>query len=348
MSTTPPPRTLLGLLSPAGRRDIWSYGKQLSDKAQSLFSPKLPSSPMFEEHATGALASPRPQGGLSDVVLASIHAQHEINEHHSQDQRTNRALMLASALAHRRTEMLVKEGMHRLARLQRTVASQEITIGSLTDSVSELRIEATVQKDATSRLRRALHENTQLLRDSIARYQEDKHAQDALIARQQLVLEKLQQRRVSRDLVVDGVLLLACLAAVNVSLVDVPIRLVLRLLDSSLSFALPARRQRLQAFVRQLLKLLLLVQMYIRSRRLAVSVGLHTSMGDASSYSYQLLRLFRLLSLHMQRSVASRTVHPVPTPEPRTPLRPAVAAEHSFLGSPMLASIATPSQWSKD
>ena len=52
----------------------------------------------------------------------------------------------------------------------------------------------------------------------------------------------------------------------NISLIDLPIRLLLRWLP----------RRRLQTFLRQLIKLAILVPMFLRARGLAMAVGLHS------------------------------------------------------------------------
>jgi hypothetical protein len=106
----------------------------------------------------------------------------------------------------------------------------------LNDSVSELQIEASVQKvtpvvilsyrtgcnitiaPSTSRKHQINpgfdHSGELLQRLGMfltCKYHEDKKAQDALIARQQETLESLMSRRCRQDFVVDGVLALFCL-----------------------------------------------------------------------------------------------------------------------------------------
>lgn len=234
---------------------------------------------------------------------------------------------------------MVKHGMQQLSRLQETVAHQSQTIENLNDSVSELHIEASVQRDATARLRRSLQENTQLLRDSIMRYQEDKKAQDSLIAQQQSAIEMLQLRRCKRDFVVDGILAIVCLGVANITLIDAPLRFLLRIVPPG----------RFRNFLRQLVKLILVAAMFLQSRRLAVGVGLHSSCGSPAAYLTHVLRVFQRLQRHTASASPGRApLAAPPTPARAPPATPARSALPQFLGSPIFAGVVTPSQWTAD
>eukprot|EP00048_Salpingoeca_helianthica_P000035 m.38736 g.38736 ORF g.38736 m.38736 type:complete len:332 (-) comp10028_c1_seq1:95-1090(-) len=327
---------MFGGFSPFSYQQIAEVGRSLKERATTLFSPKTPSTSRSREMIVSPIEI-SPIGTPSRDELNDLRLEIQ-NSSSGSAGSVDRALIVASALAHRRTEVMVRNGMQQLARLEDTVSNQARTIGRLNDSVADLQIEASAQRAATARLRRGLKENTQQLRDSIARCQAEKRAQDELIARQQSAIESMQRSRSQRDFYVDSAIVVACYITVNLSLVDVPLRLLLR----------PVPSPRMHRFSRQLLKLILLCYLFIRGRRMATSVGLHNNVGSASNYASLFMRALQLARLRMQPS--TDRVPPPVSPVDRTPTRPShlTRVTEFFSGSPLTSITATPSQWSAD
>lgn len=137
-----------------------------------------------------------------------------------------------------------------------------------------LNADAEEQREEAERLRSALRSNTSLLESSIQQFRQERQMQDATIAQHQLLIRRLQNRRVKQDGVVDAVLALASLWCVNTTLFEAPVRLALSIIP----------RRKARVWLRQFSKLsaFLYVATYLRGK--AIDFGVHSNVGSFVPY----------------------------------------------------------------
>ncbi|KAG5462366.1 MAG: hypothetical protein BJ554DRAFT_5315 [Olpidium bornovanus] len=140
------------------------------------------------------------------------------------------------------------------------------SVGTLENNVEDLSVEAAVQKKTVERLRCSLDATRTVLETSIGTYREEMHRQGQILAEQNERISSLYSARFNQDFIVDFVLLMTSVWAVNTALVDIPIRTLLMI-------AGPDGRRKI--FMRQAAKFAVL-SLFLRTLRdRAVRYGLH-------------------------------------------------------------------------
>jgi hypothetical protein len=135
-----------------------------------------------------------------------------------------------------------------------------------------------MHREESSRLRQQLHEHSELLDVTRQQYEADKAAHQRELERQCALIARLHTRKVRQDAVVDAVLAALAFTAVNTTLIDGPIQLVLMLVP----------RRRLREWLRQALKGVTGVALVRYMRVWAQAVGWHQSIGSVVPYAREL------------------------------------------------------------
>eukprot|EP00051_Salpingoeca_urceolata_P031059 m.10236 g.10236 ORF g.10236 m.10236 type:complete len:445 (+) comp3730_c0_seq1:311-1645(+) len=265
----------------------------------------------------------------------------------------NYALGVANMAANRRM-------FHTVSELKATVLDQSVELRDLNESVSDLRHEADFSRQEAERLKQSLCANTALLETSLQQMSIERDRQAALLDETRDAVIQLRRSRVKMDAVVDAVLAAVSAGAVNLPLLDWPLRLALATVLARNS----RNVRRARAWVRQLVKLAVAVAMWRFLRQQATALGLSSGVGSAKSYAEALAHAMATAgrwgwdatvamaspARHQQTPpthgpTATAATEALQSP-PQTPLRSMAAAFLS--GGPRSLNTASPAEWSSD
>jgi hypothetical protein len=114
------------------------------------------------------------------------------------------ALSVANHAEAQRLKKMVVSGQQHAAELEARLEEQACAIDTLNNSVSELELESSFHREQAARLRHDLDANTSLLQRSLAQQRADRAANEAIVREQQVLLERLYNRKIHHDAIVDG------------------------------------------------------------------------------------------------------------------------------------------------
>jgi hypothetical protein len=212
---------------------------------------------------------------LSDV----LGHQREVNEATSRMTATNYVVNMINFVRNRQLKGLVQDGRRKLRLMGSNVVQLE-------KKVVDLNTEVLVQKKTSERFKSGLEATKNLLETSISEYRAELSRQNDLLRRQQKTVSDLFKSRFNQDLILDSSIFGISLYAVNSILVDYPIQLILWLVQNGVYRSRSSKSQKRTEFIRQLLKMIVLVCAFKELRGLAVFYGLHNQVGGISKYLF--------------------------------------------------------------
>ncbi|KAI8591142.1 hypothetical protein BDZ88DRAFT_412484 [Geranomyces variabilis] len=276
-----------------------------------------------------------PYDALVHKLNDAFRHQKGINQMNAKLLSVNYLVNLSNVSKNRQLSRAVAEGQSQVIELQRTVCTLE-------DSVDFLTVEADVQRQTASRLKKALDDTRRLLDATMVEYRQELGRQREMIRKQTTVIGELYRSKFHQDFILDATIFLFCLWAANTTIVDVPLRSAVELALAQLRYWFPSKtrfvggavppstfttatQRRQKAWSQQAAKLVLILVFVRRLRRGAAEYGIHNRIGATYPYISSMFAVFyagfaKRISSGLSRPTSSSTTTPA-LPEPEPPRR---------------------------
>eukprot|EP00761_Pharyngomonas_kirbyi_P003775 gb/GECH01003779.1/.p1 GENE.gb/GECH01003779.1/~~gb/GECH01003779.1/.p1 ORF type:complete len:263 (+),score=69.41 gb/GECH01003779.1/:1-789(+) len=160
-------------------------------------------------------------------------------------------------------EVEIREGKKTINSLQGQVSEQDTVIDDLQGNVSSLETSLDEQKKRLEEESAKYFQSLQELRNVMRQHEQE--------------ISQLEKRRLRQDLILDGAIVAGSFILTNISLVSVPMNFITRLVFQSRSK---------QRWMRQFLKLFLIIGMVLKIRKQAMQLGVHGKVGTMAHYSW--------------------------------------------------------------
>ncbi|TPX30989.1 hypothetical protein SmJEL517_g05576 [Synchytrium microbalum] len=208
------------------------------------------------------------------LKLENIFTQQRIvNAESARLMSVNYLVHLGNFARNRQLAKIVAKGRKQVLELQNTVQALEV-------NVDEISTEMEVQKEQANRFAESLNNTQKLMESTLAEYREELKRQDEELKKQQKLVGAMNKTRFNQDFIVDSVIFLISLWAVNTMVVDLPIAAATTAIRGS---------NRRRVAVKQGTKVLLFILMIWRLKALAKGYGLHNSVGAFVPYVFSIL-----------------------------------------------------------
>ncbi|KAJ3167175.1 hypothetical protein HDU88_002512 [Geranomyces variabilis] len=277
-----------------------------------------------------------PYDALVHKLNDAFRHQKGINQMNAKLLSVNYLVNLSNVSKNRQLSRAVAEGQSQVIELQRTVCTLE-------DSVDFLTVEADVQRQTASRLKKALDDTRRLLDATMVEYRQELGRQREMIRKQTTVIGELYRSKFHQDFILDATIFLFCLWAANTTIVDVPLRSAVELALAQLRYWFPSKtrfvggavppstfatatQRRQRAWSQQAAKLVLILVFVRRLRRGAAEYGIHNRIGATYPYISSMFAVFyagfaKRISSGLARPTSSSTTTTPALPEPEPPRR---------------------------